>query len=279
MLIALVLGLLCAASGTTRAGAGDPYVVQNSLQTFERNGESVRALRIPVYITLRSWEERSFGLRLRVAASFAAADIFELLEEADFTQVNVLSFVPGMEFVVPVGRHSMLRPFFDAGVGTENATDRASFLGAIGLRTEFLFLSGRNIFGLEPGFQLNLSSGSDSRSRSTMNPFISTTVRHTFGFRVGGYLPDAGAYFDAGYNFQTFEFSSLTADSKVNTNLELGVDLGFSRGRPKIGPFRIPRLRVGYRFGDLEGFRIRLGGDWLTTVAEQRDAESRESSP
>jgi hypothetical protein len=54
----------------------------------------------------------------------------------------------------------------------------------------------------------------------------------------------------------------------------VGMSFGFSRGRPKIWFFRIPRLRVGYRFGDLTGFRIRLGGDWMTTVAAREEFEA-----
>jgi hypothetical protein len=111
-----------------------------------------------------------------------------------------------------------------------------------------------------------------TRSDTRFNSFIALTARHTLGFRVGGHLPDAGVFFDAGYDFQTFELSSVTANDEGDTNLEVGVDLGFSRGRPKIGPFSVPRLRVGYRFGDVEGFRIRLGGDWLTTIDEERQA-------
>ena len=44
---------------------------------------------------------------------------------------------------------------------------------------------------------------------------------------------------------------------------------GFSHGRPRIGPFPLPRLRIGYRFGDLEGFRLRIGGDWLNELSEK----------
>jgi hypothetical protein len=158
----------------------------------------------------------------------------------------------------------------------DDATDDLSFLGAVGLRTEILFPRGRQIYGLEPGFQVSGNAGSANPSDAVVNPFLSLTARHTLGRRIGGFLPDIGAFFDAGYNFQTFELTSIRAQDEVNVNLEAGLDFGFSRGRPKIWLFRVPRFRVGYRFGDLEGLRIRIGGDWLTTVAEQHAAEARD---
>ena len=64
------------------------------------------------------------------------------------------------------------------------------------------------------------------------------------------------------------EYPAITGATRdaINTNLEVGFGFGFSQARPKIWFVTVPRIRVGYRFGDLEGWRIRLGGDWLTQV-------------
>jgi hypothetical protein len=94
-------------------------------------------------------------------------------------------------------------------------------------------------------------------------------ARRVLGFRVSGYRPDAENYLDGGYNFQALELTSIESrGDEIYTNLEVGLGTGFSMGRPRVRPFSLPRLRVGYRFGDLEGFRIRIGGDWLTTLPE-----------
>jgi hypothetical protein len=256
--------------------ASSVYTVYHNMQTFEQNGERVRAIRIPVYITLRSWEERTMGLRLRLAATFAASDLFYLLEQR-LEDVRVLGFVPGMEFVFPMGKNHMLRPFLDAGAGFDNATEKLNFLGALGLRTEFIYPHGRHIFGLEPGFQLSLNTVREGKDQTSLNPFLTLSARRSLGFRIAGYIPDAGFYVEGGYNFQTFELASVTSTTgNVNSTFELGLDFGFSRGRPRIGPFRLPRVRIGYRFGDVEGWRIRFGGDWLTTVAEQQKIEAAE---
>lgn len=259
--------------------AGSPFASFHDMQTFERDGETLRAVRLPVYITLRSWENRPLGLRLRLAATFAASDLFDLLDRR-LEEVSVLSFVPGLELVLPIGRNHMLRPFLDAGVGSDNVTQELHFLGAVGLRSELIFPSGKHIFGLEPGFQLSVNSGPKVRGNTVFNPFITMSVRRLLGFELAGYPPDAGIYFEGGYDFATFELTSVTASTtNVRLNYEIGLGFGYSYGRPRIGPFPLPRVRVGFRFGDLEGFRIRFGGDWLTTVTRQEQIEVQQMNP
>jgi hypothetical protein len=256
--------------------AGSVYTSFHSMQTFERDGESIRAARIAIYLTLSSWETRPMGLRLRLASTFAASDLFDLFDRR-LEEVSVLSFVPGIEFVFPVGRNHMLRPFLDAGIGSDNVSKNVHFLGALGLRTELIFPHGRFIFGLEPGFRLGVNSGPEVRDNTVFNPFLTLSVRRVLGFHLSGYPADAGLYFEGGYDFASFELTQVSAASNdVRNNFEVGVGIGFSQGRPRIGPFRLPRIRVGYRFGDIEGFRIRIGGDWLTTVAAQKKAETHD---
>ena len=258
-----MLSLLAAT--LSQAETDNPYVAFHNMETFERDGEQIRALRLPVYITLRSWQDRRTGLRLRLAASAAAADLFDLLEQG-LTEVRVLSFVPGIEFVFPVGDHHVLRPYLDAGVGTNSYTNGRDFLGAIGLRTELIFLRGQYIFGAEPGVQFSFNSG--PRDNRVFNPFVTVSARRVLGMEIAGSHPDAEVYFDAGYNFQTFEITSIRADdNNIARQFEVGIGFGFSRNRPTIGPFAVPRLRIGYRFGDLEGFRFRVGGDWLSPIS------------
>ncbi len=253
----------------------NPYTAFHDMQTFGEDGETVRAVRVPVYITLRSWRDHAMGLRLRLAATAAANDLFDLLDQS-LREVRVVSFVPGMEFVFPVRETHMLRPFLDAGVGTNDQTNDLTFLGDIGLRTEFIFPRGEYIFGLEPGLQLSVNTGGGQKDETVLSPFITLSARRLLGWRISGYETDAGIYFDGGYDFQSFELTSITASGDdVDLNLEAGVGFGFSKGQPRIfGLFGVPRLRLGYRFGDVSGFRIRVGGDWLTTVADRQRIEA-----
>ncbi len=105
------------------------------------------------------------------------------------------------------------------------------------------------------------------------SPFLTVSGRRVLGFTIAGHQPDAGIFIETGYDFNALELTSVrsTRDA-VNTQYEVGVGFGFSQSQPKIGPFRFPRIRIGYRFGDLEGWRLRIGGDWLNSVVGLNDA-------
>lgn len=250
---------------------GNPYSVFHSMETLDGQGETVKAIRIPILITLRSWQENALGLRLRLAATFAVTDLTTILDGGfDLEEVAVTTFVPGVELVYPFAETMMLRPFVDVGVGANDATDTVDLLLAMGLRTEFIFRSQTFIYGLEPGFRLSANTAQRFRDNSVLSPYITASARLPLGTRIKSYVPDVGVYFDGGYDFQSLELTSLRASSEdIGAQFETGIGFGFSQGRPKIGPFTVPRLRVGYRFGDLEGFRVRIGGDWLTVLPEQ----------
>jgi len=256
------------------AGAGDPFVVQNSYEGLDHEGEQIRSIRIPINITLRDWHERPFGLRLRLAGTFATNDLFEILD-GEFGEVRVSSFMPGIEFVIPVGENHLLRPHADVGVGIESATDQTKFLAALGLRTQLIFAGNFYFAGLEPGFQVNNRAGVDLEDDLIFSPFLTVSMRRVLGFTIDGHQPDAGIFIETGYDFNALELTSVSSTrDAVNTQYEVGVGFGFSQSQPKIGPFRVPRIRVGYRFGDLQGWRIRIGGDWLNTVVGLNQLDS-----
>ena len=248
------------------ARAGDPFALQDSYEGLDHEGEQLRSIRIPVNITLRDWHERPFGLRLRLAGTFATNDLYNILD-GEFDEISMSSFVPGLEFVIPVGRNHLLRPHIDAGVGFASATDKAKLLASIGLRTEFIFAGKYFFTGLEPGFQVNNRAGFGLEDDFVFSPFLTVSGRRVLGFTIDGHQPDAGVFIETGYDFNALELTSVrsTRDA-VNSQWEVGAGFGFSQSQPMIGPFWFPRIRVGYRFGDLEGWRIRIGGDWLNSV-------------
>lgn len=249
------------------AFAGDPFAVQNSLEGLDHEGEKIQAVRIPVHITLRSWQERSLGLRLRLAGTFATNDLYSILDE-DFENVRMSSFVPGLEFVIPLGHNHLLLPHVDAGIGFESADKESAFLAAVGLRTEFIFAGQHYFAGLEPGFRVNSRAGVYAKDDLVFSPNLTVSGRRVLGFTISGHQPDAGIFFETGYDFNALELTSVSSTrDATSTQYEVGIGLGFSQSQPKIWFFRVPRIRVGYRFGDLEGWRLRIGGDWLNPVA------------
>ncbi len=264
--ILIVPILLAVALPATSARAGDPFAIQNSYEGLDHEGEQIRSIRIPVNITLRHWHERPFGLRLRLAGTFASNDLYDILD-GEFDKISMTSFMPGLEFVIPVGQNHLLLPHFDAGVGFESEKDQAEFLAAVGLRTEFIFAGKYYFAGLEPGFRVNNRTRFEPGGELAFTPFLTLSGRRVLGFSIDGHQPDAGVFIETGYDFNALELTAVrsTRDA-VNAQWEVGAGFGFSQSQPKIGPIRFPRIRVGYRFGDLEGWRIRIGGDWLNSV-------------
>ena len=264
---ALIIPLLMAVvltGGSVRADIISPAVDIPEDQDHE--GDKINSIRIPVNITLLSWHERPYGLRLRLAGTFATNDLDGVLD-GEIDKINVSSFMPGLEIVIPVGKNHILRPHFDLGVGLDSTTERLETLVALGLRTEFVFAGKHYFAGLEPGFKVDNRPNVDLEDDLVFSPFLTLSGRRVLGFTIAGHQPDAGVFIETGYDFNALELTSVrsTRDA-VKTQYEVGVGFGFSQSRPKIWIISMPRIRVGYRFGDLEGFRIRIGGDWLNSV-------------
>ena len=246
--------------------AGDPFAIQTSLEGLDHENERVQALRIPVYLTLKHWQDRPYGLRLRLAATFATSDLYDILE-GDFEVHRMNSFVPGIEFVVPFRENHVFLPYLDLGAGRDSETRETEVFGAIGLRTQFIFTGRKFITGLEPGFHLGSRPDVGDETGSVFSPNLTVSARRVLGFTIDGHEPDAGVFLEAGYDFNALELTTVRSTNDAESiKWEVGVGFGYTRSMPKIWFFRWPRFRVGYRFGDLEGWRIRIGGDWLNAI-------------
>ena len=231
--------------------------------------QSSRVLTIPVSIWLRRLTDgRKLGLRLRVTGVVGYQD-FERLEEFDVESIRLGGVFPGIEFLVPLSDRSMLRPFVDIGVGLTNTEIDELVLTTFGLRTEFVFPWKRWELGLEPRAQVGLTwANTDLVDDEYVMLTGRMDARYPLGFQIGGQTPDVGAYFEPGYfpNGLTFTSAGGTRESTV-AQYEIGFTVGFREQAPRIWFIRVPRLGVGYRFGDgLTGLRIRIGGDRVTRL-------------
>lgn len=273
----LVLGLPPArAQDAAELDPGDevnyPWVMSSAdggFGTGSVGDQSSRVLTIPVSIWLRRLTEgRKLGLRLRVTGVIGYQD-FERLEEFNVESIRLGGVFPGIEFLVPLSDRSMLRPFADIGLGLTNSEVEELLLTTFGLRTEFIFPWKRWELGLEPRAQAGVSW---ANTELVDDEYVVLTARidarYPLGFRIGGRTPDVGAYFEPGYFPDALEFTDVKGvRGKIEKQYEVGVTVGFREKAPKIWFIRVPRLGVGYRFGDgLTGWRIRIGGDRVTRL-------------
>lgn len=228
--------------------------------------QQLTLLRVPVSISLRSLERHPWGLKLRLAGTFSVHDFEDLGSVLEDPKVNAVALVPGIEFLIPLSRTITLRPFLDVGGARDTGGRVTAFMGTMGTRAELLFLKDPYRIGLEPLLQYNLSS-TPKRTHGFFNASVRAMVRRAVWFTIEEHQPDAGIYAEAGYFYDELEFTTGSGSGlDTRDGFELGVTAGFFYPRPKVWFVRVPRLSVGYRFGKLEGIRIRLGGDFATPV-------------
>lgn len=245
-------------------GAGD-----GGLGTGSVGDQTSRVLTVPVSIWLRRLTDgRKLGLRLRLTGVVGFQD-FERLEEFDLESVRLGGVFPGIEFLLPLSDRSMLRPFADIGIGLTNTAIDELWLTTFGLRTEFVFPWKRWELGLEPRLQAGVS-WADTDLLDDQYAWLSARMdaRYPLNFEIGGQTPDVGIYLEPGWFPNELVFSQATGvDRSVVWQYEFGATLGFRFLAPKIWFIRVPRLGIGYRFGDgLTGWRIRIGGDRVTRL-------------
>lgn len=228
-----------------------------------------QVLTIPVSIWLRRLTgDRKLGLRLRLTGVVGFQD-FERVEDFKIESVRLGGLFPGIEFMIPLSDRSMLRPFVDIGLGLSDSRVEEILLTTFGLRTEFVFPWRRWELGLEPRAQAGVAwANTEIADDEYFVVNAKMDARYPLGFLIGGSTPDVGAYFEPGFFPNALEFTSVDGTGKsVVLQYEIGLTVGFRELAPKIWFVRVPRLGVGYRFGDgLTGLRIRIGGDRVTRL-------------
>ena len=278
-LVTVLAALLLASSGA-RAQDGPDLELGDEVHypwAFSGSGfgstsvadQKSRVLSIPVSIWLRRLTNgRTMGLRLRVTGVIGYQE-FKRLDEFSAESIRLGGLFPGIEFLFPLSDRSMLRPFADIGFGLSNTEVGELLLSTFGLRTEFVFPWKRWELGLEPRAQAALSwTSTDLADGEYIVLAAQMDARYPLGFQIGGSTPDVGAYFEPEYFPDALSFTTASGDrSSIQKQYEIGFTLGFRDPAPKIWFIGVPRLGVGYRFGDgLTGLRIRIGGDRVTRL-------------
>lgn len=228
---------------------------------YEVADQDVSLLQLPISITLRSLEKYNWGLRLRLSAVFGIHN-FKSNEDFDLDQIRSITIAPGIEFLIPTGKSSLLKPYLDVGIAKPEDGETIP-ISAAGVRWEYVLRWRQWELGIEPRIQYSLAktdSREDDDDFGDLGLFLD--ARYPAPFQIGGYQPDAGIYYETGYLFNELSFTSLAGDPlKIDQQHEVGVSFGF-RDRAKIWLFTLPRLGLGYRFGGgFKGFRIRIGGN------------------
>jgi hypothetical protein len=191
---------------------------------------------------------------------FATHD-FRTITEITLDHLQTAALVPGLEFQIPLGERVTLRPFQDLGPGKALDDGRTFLVSSTGILSEFVFPWKGFELGIEPSLKYTFSVAEGDRfDEDFADLVLGADVRRLLWFDVGDYTPVLGVY--AGYTnyFDDLVFGVPNGETvRLTQQFDVGVAADFAP-RIKVWFFRIPRVSVGWAWGDNgSGVRIRFG--------------------
>jgi len=243
--------------------ANYPYTQDFGVGGYDAGQQDVANLKIPVTQMLRSPEEHPWGLRLRVPISMGVygLELGELLEDFDLDRVKVLTVVPALEFLIPLNAHWTLKPRQDLGLGKDFHGGDLILIAATGVQGVYIRPWRNLVFTFGSGVKYSVSESSgglydDNFARLEVG--LDTLI--PFGLDVGERRVDFSLYVLGRHYFRELVFGQVLEEPIViEQEYEVGITFG-STPRPRIWKLSVPRLLIGYRFGEnLRGIRLKLG--------------------
>ena len=208
----------------------------------------------------RSADDSSFGVELTLPVTFGFYD-FELqdIEDGDIpTQVDSLSFVPGLTLVFDIRPEWTLEPYVEAGIARARDVNANANVYAVGVASEYEF-GGQ---GFDWLLRNDLTfAGVDLRGTDGSHRFARLqtvlTARRPFSRES---KVDYLVYALNEYYVEQPDGPIDSADrGGSSVQYEIGVTLGTTEPR-RVWGMPVPRVGIGYRFGShLDVFRIVIG--------------------
>ena len=236
------------------------FATQLGSGVYSISGRTLQIYRLPFSHTLKSTDDSDFGVELTLPVTFGFYD-FELQDTADGdipTDVDALSFVPGLTLLFELQPGWALEPYAEAGIARARDVDADSIVYAGGLRSLYTF-DGQ---GFDWLLRNDLTfAGVDLRGSAGSNRFtrFQTVVTAQRPVAYGSSVD----YLVYALNEYYVDQPDGPLDSAVrggsSVQYEIGITLGTSEPR-RIWRMPVPRVGIGYRFGsNLDVFRIVIG--------------------
>ena len=118
-----------------------------------KDARSVFVLRVPPRQTLRKSfisdaGERQVGMEIRYPLTVGLHDLEDLGDLIEDDNFGTVSFVPGVEFEIPVTSRWYLRPFVNFGWGTELESGESAWIYYAGIKSRYTFPAGKHEWSL-----------------------------------------------------------------------------------------------------------------------------------
>lgn len=228
---------------------------------YDLDGRTLQVYRFPFGYRLVEPGERTPGLNLQLPLTLGFTDFapVDVLDTGLPSDIDSISFVPGLELEIPLTEHWRLLPYVRGGFTFTDSTEVQAALYGIGGIAEYTVsdekAQGRYSSELVYSavhFRGGLRDDDFVRWRNGLVAMYST------GLDIRGQVFHAGpfAVLDA---YVDSPNGPLTGSDVPQLQLELGVITGFLPGW-KIWRLPVPRFGLSYRYaGDLSAWRLVIG--------------------
>lgn len=197
------------------------------------------------------------NLRLPFTVGVNSLDINDIISEDISDQLQTVTFVPGLELLIPITPRWLLKPYVQYGWGTDLGGDNSSWIYYSGMLSRYQFrattweiamINGIQWFGHNP-----YNGASDSFSR-LINGF-------EFGYPLGvAYDSNPLLLRPHVVHYWYFDRLDLYSIETAPTELKQEIEFGMALGTEKpvaVWFFELDRVGIAYRTGsDLDGIRL-----------------------
>jgi hypothetical protein len=123
------------------------YAATFGTGVYTAGDRTVTVLQVPFSRTLRSLDERNYGLRLKVPVTLGFYDYeFDDVLGGDLPgAVATASIMPGLEWEMPLSRRWTIKPYFSAGVGQELNGHESALIYDVGVKSRYVVGDDRGV--------------------------------------------------------------------------------------------------------------------------------------
>ncbi len=255
----LSLVATCVLSGPARAQVSselDPlnYAFSAYLGSgiYRQGDRDVWIIRIPASFRVKKLRAERFGMKIRLHATFGFYDFLpaDLPVTGLPDRIGTVTLMGGAQFDLPLGKNWVLSPFADFGAATDNETDDSSWIFGTGInsRAEWPWKRRKIVLWNQILYALNIRN-QESPNDDFFRFKSKIEVRQPVG-KIRGLDTAVGPYFS-----NELYFGEVILQRPGEPGLDVAVEweVGIVYGtmeRLRFWIITLPRLGIGYRFGD-----------------------------
>ena len=268
LLVGLAIALLeQPARGQTGDSGSDErfnyaFATQLGSGIYDVSGRTVQIYRLPFSFNVREAEGRAPRIRVELPICFGFYDLdAEDVQQTDMQDnFATVSFVPGVAVGFSALPNWSLEPFLEFGIAEDFDGSGSAYVYALGVKSVATFNARRLVFLL--GNRL-VYTGAHTPGVEIDEDFAMLEtgfeVRRPLQRTVKGHGIDWGPYVMNYLYLEPTEVLLKEAPLEIGGQYELGITLG-TQAPVDLWCFEVPRLGIGYRFGDgVSALRVVLG--------------------